>query len=198
MNKKTILVNKSNIENKINHHKTGLKTNVCNPNYFLATHKGSKTLKLFLRQLEDNLLIEALNLKSTKKNQQLKDVEDVTSKINVSTQILAVTTDKTNSFSDDKQKCLSCCVIVHRLKSLEKIECSQIAEIYETSHKLLAKHVRLLMKNEYYLIQAVIEIIDIPTPKLLIKDHKKPNPKTSRFPTRFSVRKNHLLQFLQE
>ena len=68
LSKKTLIVNKSNIEkDKINHHQTGFKTNARNPNCFPTAPKGSNTLESFLCQLEDDLLEEALNLQTTKK-----------------------------------------------------------------------------------------------------------------------------------
>ena len=63
---------------------------------------------------------------------------------------------------------------------------SKIVEIFDEAKLLLARLRKIISKKEYAYILETIETGAIPTPKLLIKDHKKYN-KEGNFPTRLAV-----------
>ena len=171
-----------NLKSTIKHHPTGFKTNVKNPNHFPKAPKGSNTIKSFLYQLEMELLNELLHCKTTKKNERLQDIEDLMSTINANKHSLVVPTDKTNSFRVLETEIYDASVKGHLLKSGEEVNRAKIIEMYGNAHILLKQNQEALSKTEYHAIRSAIKKRNISTPKLLVKDHKKPNPITCLYP----------------
>ena len=59
-------------------------------------------------------------------------------------------------------------------------------DIFESVNEVLLDMEELFDKNEYKFIKETIESKAIPTPKLLVRDHK-PRDKEGKFPTRIVV-----------
>jgi hypothetical protein len=74
---------------------------------------------------------------------------------------------------------------LHLVKSAKEILRQRLTEVVEEANNLLDTLSPLLFHNERKDIQQSIKSRAIPTPKLLIKDHKK--PKGGMFPTRLVI-----------
>ena len=95
-------------------------------------------------------------------------------------------TDKTNSFRTmDTEKYMTM-VNEHLRCSSREIERDRVKEIVEKSRELLNEVGFQLSKSEAVHINESLKTKSIPTPKLLIKNHKKPN-KNGEFPTRLVI-----------
>ena len=162
---------------------TGYMTGMKDPNYSPPAPKGSKELECFLQTLERELLTLALDVKSTKLNNTSKRIGDIMNKLKKFPSLVIVPTDKTNSYRSmeiDKYEKL---VVQHLIESGEEISRSRLIEIHDKGMDLLERLKKTMTKNEYFTIRSQISSKTIPTPSLLIKDHKKID-KSGFYPTR--------------
>ena len=106
-------------------------------------------------------------------------------KLNKSTKVV-VPTDKTNSFRTIETEEYINWVTKHLNKSAITSSHERIKEIFKDANELLLGIEDLLSENEYHFILETINSRAIPTPKLLIKDHKKKDS-DGNFPTRLVV-----------
>ena len=164
-------------------HQTGYRTNLRNPNYSPEAPKGSKELEGFLQSLERELITSMLKVKSAKKNKTSKQIEDMMAKLRTFNEIVIVPTDKTNSYKPLDIKIYGKLVIDHLLKSGAEIKRSRLVKIHENAMELLTKLKPTMTKDEFFAVRAQIQSKSIPTPKLLVKDHKKIGA-DGLFPTR--------------
>lgn len=99
---------------------------------------------------------------------------------------VVIPTDKTNSYRTvDINKYINW-MEEHLESKAIKSSRDRIKDIYNDANKLLDEIEDIINKNEYNLLKETIETKAIPTPKLLIKDHKKPNDKGD-YPTRIII-----------
>ena len=97
-----------------------------------------------------------------------------------------IPTDKTNSFRSMKIKNYKKEVLHHLKERAAPISKSTLNEIQKQCFALLKKHSELFSKNEREFLVEKINSKVIPTPRLLIKDHKKMK-KDGNFDTRLVV-----------
>ena len=88
-------------------------------------------------------------------------------------EIVIVPMDKTNSYKPLDIKVYGRLVTNHLLKSGTEIERSRLVKIHENAMDLLAKLKPTMTKDEFFVVRSQIQSKSIPTPKLLVKDHKK-------------------------
>jgi hypothetical protein len=67
------------------------------------------------------------------------------------------------------------------------VSCHHHLEVFESGQDLLEDMERLMEENEFALVKKSLSSKQIPTPLLLIKDHKKPCSTTGDHPTRLIV-----------
>ena len=110
------------------------------------------------------------------------DINETIRLLDESDQVI-VPTDKTNSFRNmDTEKYMNM-VNEHLRCSSRGIERDKVRESFEKSSELLDEVGFQLSKSEAGHIKESLKTKSIPIPKLLIKDHKKPN-KNGKSPTR--------------
>jgi hypothetical protein len=123
--------------------------------------------------MEEHLIELALdpNIKY-KPNERAKESRDIAKQVSDQDHII-VPTDKTNPFSgmpteEYKQK-----VLRHLLKDGKEISRERLILAQGQAEELLADIDRLCSKGERDFIQELLKSKAIPSPKLLIKDHKR-------------------------
>ena len=72
----------------------------------------------------------------------------------------------------------------------------KILEIFTSASNRCKDSYEILSENEYYFLQSALKSRNIPTPKLIIKDNKKPN-ENGDFPTRLIVSVNNFTSAFQ-
>jgi hypothetical protein len=148
--------------------------------------KGSDQLESFIPDMEEHLIELALDPNNKyKPNERAKEIRDIAKQVSNQDHII-VPTDKTNSFSvmpteEYKQKFLR-----HLLKDGQEISGERLILAQEQAEELLEDIDRLCSKGERDFIQESLKSKAIPSPKLLIKDHKKKD-KWGNFPTRLVI-----------
>ena len=101
-----------------------------------------------------------------------------------------IPTDKTNSFRTmDIHKYIAQ-MLAHLQANGKKIPRSRLTEVHQEAQELLEDKRHLMSDQEAHYLQKSIDSKAIPTPKLLIKDHKKPN-QAGDFPTRLVIPANN-------
>ena len=95
-------------------------------------------------------------------------------------------TDKTNKYSPVKTKQYVSWVHGHLTKSCTEIPWERLSIIYAEAQSLLLKFSSLMDAGELSYIQHWIAAKCIPTPRLLIKDHKPPD-EAGNYPTRLLI-----------
>ena len=151
---------------------------------------GTPALEAFFKELEETLF-ERLNNYYEKKS-SAKEKPSTSSNIHNLLNILrksskvVVPTDKTNSFRVIELEDYKSQVLRHLEKSATKVPRNRLVEISEKAKELLSNVSHTLDDKEYEYIKETIESKSVPTPKLLIKDHKKTGPKDN-FPTRLII-----------
>jgi hypothetical protein len=148
--------------------------------------KGSDQLESFISDMEEHLIELALDPNNKyKPNERAKEIQDIAKQVSDQYHFI-VPTDKTNSFSvmpteEYKQK-----VLRHLLKDGKEISRERLILAQEQAEELLEDIDRLCSKGERDFIQESLKSKAIPSPKLLIKDHKKKD-KWGNFPTRLVI-----------
>ena len=157
----------------------GLNTNLKAKNKSSNAPIASKQVEAFLKDIETTLIKQANNYfemkdiedkknKVTTKSSRIKDLTDILSKSSK----VVVPTDKTNSFITIEMEQYKEWVIAHLDKAAVRSSTERIKDIFESANELLLGMEELFDKNEYEFIKETIDSNAIPTPKLLIKDHK--------------------------
>jgi len=147
---------------------------------------GSLPLEVFFKKLEEALFARVNKYYKDKAAKDEKEKRTSTSsKINNLLTILGksskvtVLTDKTNSFRIIKLGQYIEWVEKHLNDSSTESLRERLVKIHEKVSELLAKVGDSLNDKEYDYIKESLNSRAIPTPKLLIKDHKKPNKRVT-------------------
>ena len=81
-------------------------------------------------------------------------------------------------------------VKTHLAKSGKEIKSNKLTEVKDKAEKLLDELLPIISEKEAWFLQQSIKSKAIPTPKLLIKDHKDPD-ELNNYPTRLVVPANN-------
>ena len=103
---------------------------------------------------------------------------------------MVITTDKTNSFEVVPINKYKVWVEEHLETSAKEIDIERIIEIFELAEELKEKNRDILSDREFTFLEKNLLTKNIPTPKSIIKDHKKAN-KDGEFPSRLIVPANN-------
>ena len=165
----------------------GLRTGVRPKQRESMAPRGSDELEAFLKDVERELISQVLDEGrfKYKEDKRSKDVKRVR-KLLAQTDLVAIPTDKTNSYRTVKTEDYKKWVIKHLAESSAEIPRSKVVEVYHQAKEFLEELQPSLSENEFAAILESIESKAVPTPKLLIKDHKKPDA-NGDFPTRLVV-----------
>ena len=147
---------------------------------------GSPEVEGFLKEVEIKL-IDQINKEdfSNVKNNRDRTIDTLLERLRRSNQVV-IATDKTNSFKViplDKYKKM---VLGHLRASAKEIPRDRIIELFDTAKNEQAKFEDLLSANEEKFLTKSIDSRSIPTPKLIIKDHKKQD-QNGDYPSRLIV-----------
>ncbi len=170
---------------------TGLKPTKIN----LSAPKASEEVEAFLSELAKELLHDAWN--NRKKNLETfksSEVKDIQTQLKGDDNQVVVPTDKTSSFRVVKIKDYIKWVLKHLKKSAKEIDRERLIEVQKQAGILLEERRHVISAKEAEFIEQSIKSKAIPSPKLLIKDHKdKPEDldKDGNFPTRLVVPANN-------
>ena len=148
--------------------------------------KGTDHLEAFLKTLESDLLEKvfdnAYKPKLSKKNETIKQIF----KEFKQTDDVIVPTDKTNSIRVIKTKKYKEIVYTHLDKSASEIPHARLVYIHKISKSYLESIANRIPKLTYLFIDEALKSRAIPSPKALIKDHKKRDA-NGDFPSRLVI-----------
>ena len=147
---------------------------------------GSNELECFLKQVEEAIINESLANKPTRNENKLSlEFKDLLKQLR-EFDLVAIPTDKTNSFTLMSSREYAKEIKIHLDKSAVRINRSKLNEIVENCFSFITELDRYLSKNEREFLKEKVNSKAIPQPKILVKDHKKKNSNGS-YPTRLVV-----------
>ena len=164
--------------------KSGIKATTTNQNAPI----GSTEVEGFLKELKTKLIEQVTKEKLVNKPRdeiicnlliKLKNLNEV-----------VIATDKTNSFQTVTIEKYKDWVEEHLETSAKEIDIKRIIEIFDLAIEMQEKYKDLLSDQEYLFLQKNLLTKNIPTPKLIIKDHKKQNEQ-GEYPSRLIVPANN-------
>jgi hypothetical protein len=173
----------------INNDEGGLNTGLRPKNRTNEAPIASPEVELFFKDLTRTLLlkIDAIDEKEQFKKAPLKTKKLKTIMKDISNKdVVVVPTDKTNSYKVVTTDEYKNWVHEHLQKSAIVITKERLGEKYKEAGALLESLTETLSANEYGYLNETIKSKAIPTPKLLIKDHKDPDI-NGVYPTRLIV-----------
>ena len=147
--------------------------------------RGSEELENLLSQLEREILSVGWDNEMPRRCKKNWDMNETIRILEESDQVI-VPTDKTNSFRCMDTKTYLTMVNGHLRCSSKENERDKVRKIFEKARELLDEVGFQLSKSEVGHINKSLKTKSIPTPKLLIKDHKKSNT-NGEFPTRLVI-----------
>jgi hypothetical protein len=148
--------------------------------------KGSEDLEAFLSAVQREIINRVFekrneyspNRKSENLTNACKNLQDTTT--------VAIPTDKTNSFKCIHIQDYKDWTIKHLLKNGKVIPRSKLIEVLDNANELLESLDDIMSEDEYSFVREFLNSKAIPSPKLLIKDHKEIND-DGNYPTRLVV-----------
>jgi hypothetical protein len=161
---------------------TGLRLSKRNNNCPL----GTPELKCYLKAVEECILKATMDNRETNKPKEQcesKDIRDVMTKL-LSSSLVAVPTDKTNSYITMEIKHYIFKVRQHLAEKAIELERCKLTEIMEQGRNLLSQVEELLSKGEIAFLTEKLRSKGVSIPKILVKDHKKPDS-NGNYPTHF-------------
>mgnify|MGYP001787478984 FL=1 len=174
-------------------HNPGLNTNLKPTKINLSAPKADDETEQFLQLLEEEILREALDKVDTKgTNPKSHKIKTLQQKLRNKADQVVVPTDKTNSFRTVSKSNYSKWVISHLAKNAKEVPRSQLTDVQKLAFDILRDKTELgiFSDKEEQFVQQTIQSKAIPSPKLLIKDHKNPDSE-GNFPTRLVVPANN-------
>ena len=176
-NDRTVIINQ-------NYKHKGLKTGLKPLHKFRQAPKGSDELEYSLRSIERIVLNYLMDNKQHKPSTKDKHIKSTLSSLS-DTDLVAIPTDKTNSIQvvniNDYKKWMQ----QHISTSTREIPRSKIIDLHKKATDLANHYEPILSKHEFEFLEESIDTKAIPTPKLLIKDHKKMI--NGHYPTRLVI-----------
>ena len=173
--------------NQDNEYNEGLQTGLTPTKVNLSAPRATEEVEAFLHELEQTLLDQAFEYNdkrvSCPKSSQIKHLQQ---QLRKNTSTVVIPTDKTNSFRVVPITDYTKWVLGHLQQYAREVPRSKLTEISEKAKDMLDEKIELLSKKEVAFLRQSIDSKAIPSPKLLIKDHKKEN-EFGHFPTRLVV-----------
>jgi hypothetical protein len=172
----------------------GLKTGL-RPAYVCSdTTPGSPRLEAFLNELEKEVMNMAWNYrKDSKLNHISSQIQKLQRHLHHSPDEVVVPTDKTNSFRVIPLATYIAQVHIHLQAHGKKISHTDLTTISTEASSILNDLQPFLSTGEWGFLNQSIRSHAIPTPKLLIKDHKPKSPATGEYPTRLICPANNFI-----
>jgi hypothetical protein len=147
--------------------------------------KGSDKLEAFITDLQDALAMMVLECGDDyEPNKRAQDIRALV-KVSTAEQVI-VPMDKRNYFMLMDAGIYRQKVICHLLKDRKEVPLSCLVEAHKQATELLEDIDRFCWKGEHNFIQELLKSRAIPSPKLLVKDHKDRDT-WGDFPTRFVI-----------
>ena len=165
----------------------GLHTNLRSPHKCYDTTPGSPALEMFLKDLENSVLNMVWKYRNHKdRNHRSKKIHRLMKILHDHPECVVVPTDKTNSHVTLPTEIYIDQVKEHLQAHGKKISHTDLGKVQDDALDLLSKVQPYLSNDEYYYIYNSLNSCAIPTPKLLVKDHKPLQP-NGQYPTRLIV-----------
>ena len=133
---------------------------------------GSPEVESFLKEVEQQLITQVNEEDFSFKKKRDKTIVLLLENLRKSDQVV-IATDKTNSFQVIPIEKYKIWVLGHLNKSAKEIERKRLVEIFEVAQETKTLLEETLSEKEYMFLSKTLESKSIPTPKLIIKDHKK-------------------------
>ena len=177
-------------EVRIEAKKEGLGTNLRAKEKVKRAPRGSEDLEAFLSAVQRVIIDQVFekrdmkdggrkpNLHSDNLKNCCKNLRD--------TKTVVIPTDKTNSFRCIDIRDYKDWAIKHLLKNGKEIPRSKLIQTLDEAKELLEGLEDVMSEDEYYFVKSSLDSKAIPSPKLLIKDHKEIND-DGNYPTRLVV-----------
>jgi len=163
----------------------GLGTGLRKPNMANSAPIASREVEAFLEDATRSILTELNMCEQRPETKKAKEIRALEKKLKANGSIVIVPTDKMNSFRVvEKEKYIEW-VNTHLQYAAKEVSADKLALIAKEGEALL-KEINVLSPEENEFIKASIKMKAVPTPKLLIKDHKKANNK-GEFPMQLVV-----------
>ena len=165
----------------------GLETNLRPIGKCHDTPPGSEQLENFLKEVETKTLDMVWRYKNNHDTDPIStNIRQLQETLRNNDDYVVIPTDKTNSFRVMPIKSYISQVHTHLQEHGKQISHSDLQRVKNEATKLLEEVEPFLSIDEYGYIDQSINSYAIPTPKLLVKDHKKAKP-NGEFPTRLIV-----------
>ncbi len=172
----------------------GLKTSLRPSQVCSNTTPGSPALESFLDDLETEVMNMAWNYgKDTHLDPISAAINNLQTRLNKSEDQVVVPTDKTNSFRVMPLDSYIAQVQTHLKAHGKKISHTDLTAISTEASHILEELYPYLAPGESGFLKQSIWSHAIPTPKLLIKDHKPRSPSNGEFPTRLICPANNFI-----
>ena len=165
----------------------GLRTGLRPTKVNLSAPKATKVVETFLRRLEEEVITLAMQYNPDNVHTSAIDcqIRELQAMLQTHTDTVVIPTNKTNSFRTMHTDMYVRQMKQHLSKSAEAISRSKMIERWEDASTFLESHLYLLGEKEILFAQQSLKSRAVPTPKLLIQDHKPPID--GIFPTRLIV-----------
>ena len=151
-----------------------------------APRSKDRAVESFLHDLEKSLTDYVMHSKFpalSDKDNSIRDMEKALKRQSC----VVVPTDKTNSVQLVPLEDYIDWLDDHLTKSVKVINRSRVVDLEQQATQRLTELQSSLSKKEFEAIKESIDMKEIPTPKLLVKDHKKRDATTGNYPTRLIV-----------
>ena len=165
----------------------GLQTGLRPTKPLRAAPIASDLVETFLKRVEDETINMAFKYKqTTQEHQKSSDIRSLVSQLKTSIYTVVVPTDKTNSFRTMDVHAYEKQMLQHLQANGREIDRDYVRTVFDAANDMYRDKKHLLSKHERAALEQCIQSKAIPTPKLLIKDHKPIGP-DGNFPTRLVI-----------
>ena len=149
---------------------------------------GSTETEGFLREVERALITQVSESKISATERD-EETLNIFNSLQISDDVV-IATDKTNSHRVITIKKYKLWVKGHLEKSAKEISRERISESFDHTNETCDKYLDVLNDNKIQFLKSTLKMKNIPTPKLIIKDNKKPDNEGD-FPSRLIVPANN-------
>jgi hypothetical protein len=164
----------------------GLGTKLRKPNNADSAPYASKEVETFLDDVVETILHDFGGVEGPAETRKSKEIRRLEKVLGENRMTLVVPTDKTNSFKVVKKEDYLDWVQAHLDEAAIEVSVDRLQSIFDEAFDLLRDLDDFLSDNERGFIEESLKTRAIPTPKLLIKDHKEMD-ESGNYPTRLIV-----------
>ena len=138
---------------------------------------ASPQVEVFLDEVAERLLTELDKSENQPEMSKAKEIRRLEAKLREHPNMMVIPTDKTNSYKViDKEKYIEW-VLDHLKTDAIEVSADKLVKLHEEGNELLSKLGNTLSEKEMGFMEEMLDSRAVPTPKLLIKDHKPMNKK---------------------